>query len=456
MYSDKPPRHAKTIEQYMIKIIFSGINKAFFNNLAFNKSMQVTWLSIDELASVDFALSGDKNTKFILFYTSPECFLSSINNEIKSESSDTVELTEQKWQPQTQLLMQFYLANKGNAVLFDSEQFKQNINTFNELIQKKFKVKNQLILATNNKEEQTSDIGEQLLNQSLQLSILSTLSDHYEIQETFESIKCAADLLTANENYSIEERSKYYLETNIPLVKNIVAKNEKSVKENELLLLQLQQLQGELETVVGQQKESEAQLALSKNKVDKMSVELTNLQANNQLLLEEKSAFENTMIELTSENELSLLQIFQLQKELETVVGQQKESETQLTLNKRQVVKVEDELESLQTYNHQLSTEIETLANSHSELTAENELSVLQIHQLQQELEMVFVQSEQLADSKAENEIALLQIQQLQEELEFYFIKYQSMSNWNYKSTLADVNNLRFKNSLKLVKHLNS
>ncbi len=58
----------------MTKIIFSGINKTFFNTLTFSSNVDVNWLPIDELSH--FTVTADcTKTKFVLFYTAPEAFL---------------------------------------------------------------------------------------------------------------------------------------------------------------------------------------------------------------------------------------------------------------------------------------------------------------------------------------------------------------------------------------------
>jgi hypothetical protein len=73
---------------------------------------------------------------------------------------------------------------------------------------------------------------------------------------------------------------------------------------------------------------------------------------------------------------------------------------------------------------HQLQEELETK-------TQDQELSLLQIHQLQEELETNFVElrakNASLSSSTQDQELSLLQIHQLQEELEHYYIKYEEL-----------------------------
>jgi hypothetical protein len=163
------------------------------------------------------------------------------------------------------------------------------------------------------------------------------------------------------------------------------------------------------------------------------------------------SALETSLLELTSENELALLQIHQLQEELEATYLNAKELKSDLA-----------------TQTSRLETHL-------AELTAENELALLQINQLQEELsesalfaasnsELIIdneklkaefatrtsAHESSLAELTAENELALLQINQLQEELEHYYIQYQKItySPKREVSYAADLNRVKVSLSL--------
>ena len=101
----------------IMKLIFSGIDKSIFNNLAFNNQVTTSWLSIEELMSTGPEVDNI-DIKYVLFYNSPEAFLSALGDE----AINHLEQAEQQWLPQTELFIQFYLAHKANAILVDSEQ----------------------------------------------------------------------------------------------------------------------------------------------------------------------------------------------------------------------------------------------------------------------------------------------------------------------------------------------
>jgi hypothetical protein len=167
------------------------------------------------------------------------------------------------------------------------------------------------------------------------------------------------------------------------------------------------------------------------------------------------SALESNLSEHTAENELTLLQINQLQEELEaTYLNAEKvkgELAVDLTALGTQLTKFKAENELAAVRINQLKKELGTaysnskelkgesatrssaLETSLSELTAENELALLQINQLQEELEATYLNAEkvkgglavdltaletQLTKFKAENELAAVKINQQQKELE--------------------------------------
>ena len=452
----------------MTNLIFSGIDKTFFNSLKFSNKETVTWLSIDELVTTGPEVNVS-NTKYVMFYCSPEAFLSKFHNE----AIDNTAQAEQEWIPQTDLLIQFYLANKANAILVDSSQCELIPEAFENLLKKKFNINCEC-------SEQQIDDADKLMNYSLQLSLLTALTENYDLQSTFENVISAADLLVEDNDNSPESRTAMLRESAKTLVEQIkltYSNREALVKESDVSLTQVKQLQEELETSTKQQKSSEEQLkqnlVLSKETNDKAAVEKTEL--------------ETSIAELTAENELSLLQVQQLQEELETIYHVNKTTEEQLKhsqkLSNESSNKLNGEIATVKETNNQLAQAKAKLESSITELTAENELSLLQIQQLQEELESLFVEnnqlkqlgnkqaekelsqknnneknSEQLQDLKTEKEIALLQIQQLQEELEFYFIKYQSLSSNTFISNRTPMNiaDKRFEKSLTLSKFLNA
>ena len=318
----------------MINIIFSGTDKKLFNTLKFTNTVNAQWQTIEELAST---VHDNDNSKFILFYTSPEEFLSANG----FNCSDNLDKVEQQWLPKIKLLTQFYLANKEQSVLVDKEQAIENSDELFNLINGRLSIVEPFTLHFEEKDK--APLGQNLLNQSLQLSTIKILNDQYEVQEAFETIVCAADLLIKNYDSSIEQREQYCF------------------KKCQTL-------------------------------ADQVRDDLVSKQS---------------LVEVTAENELALLQIQQLQEELEAIFID----------------------------NSKLKQEVEKtlLVN-----TAE-------------------INNEPLSELTVENEIALLQIQQLQEELEFYFIKYQSVSSNRFINNATPINiaNKRFEKSLTLARLLN-
>lgn len=588
----------------MTNIIFSGIDKTFFNNLTFNKQVTANWLAIDELINTTPEVNNS-NVKYVVFYSSPEAYLSSLN----SYTVNNMAQAEEQWLPQTELLSQFYLAHKANALLIDSEQCGLKVDAFTALVDTKFNVDSQITMATANSEKVNNN-ADKLLTQSLKLTIVTALNENYDIQSTYENVISAADLLIISDDYTPEDRASTLRDNCQALVNNInnqYSKYATLVKENASTLTQVQQLQEELKAACQQHKTSEEQLKhhLKQNKEASniAKKELSAVKENNNQLAQEKTKLESsvnslesenelslslvheqiqqlqeeleatfiqkksseeklklklklsnelntkTNNELTAENELSLLQIQQLQEELETIYNQHKISKEQLALNKDashkasndisilessiseltsenelsllQVQQLQEELESTfiqmktseeklnlsaelanntkkdlasaNSNNIQLAKDKTKLESNISELTAENELSLLQVQQLQEEFETTYNQykvseeqlnhelkqklqlskdasrknidelskaaennNKQVSELQIENEIALLQIQQLQEELEFYFIKFQSLSSNSFISNVTPINitDKRFEKSLNLAKLL--
>ena len=397
----------------MTNIIFSGIDKAFFNSLTFNNKVNASWLSIDELMSAGSEVD-DSDAKFVVLYSAPEVFLSALGYEAISNLAQA----EQQWLPQTEMLTQLYLAHKDNAILVDNEQCKVNFDEFTSLLNTKFNIDSQLA-STSNIDERQNNEGAQLLTKSLQLMLVTALVDNYDIQSTYENVMGAADLLVASNDYSPEERACIHRDECEVLVEKIKLKYSEhadSKKENESSISKMQLLQEELKFAYNQQKTVEQQLALNKESSDKMADKLSVTEKSNNQLAKDKSKHENDITELSAENELSLLQVQQLQEELEWMFSQNKVLETQLEDNK---------------------SKQKEFADNTLRLTSNNK---------------------QLIELKAENEIALLQIQQLQEELEFYFVKYQSL---NANILINNINSIkftdqRFEKSLTLARLLNA
>jgi len=438
----------------IMKLIFSGIDGTLFNSLAFYEKVDASWLSIEELMSTEHEIDNN-DTRFVLFYSSPEVFLSTLGHK----AINHLDQAEQQWLPQTELFIQFYLEHKANAILVDSEQCERNTDAFRALIDQKFDINSELSINSDNNFQQIDD-SKKLLEQSLQLTLLVALSEHYDIQNTFENVISAADLLVECDDYAPEERISTLHDNCQSIVDVNNGKHSEYVdivKENDQLLLQVQQLKKELKVICAQGDTNLEQLMLNKEVTKKTLVELSEFQENNNQISQEKVILENSITELTSENELSLLQVQQLQEELEATYKQHKILAEKFKLNLDENEKAVDTLSSFEVSNKQLAEEKTILENNITELTSENELSLLQVQQLQEELEATYkqhkilaekfkldldenektvdtlssfeVSNKQLAQEKtilennireltSENELSLLQVQKLQAELE--------------------------------------
>jgi len=242
----------------------------------------------------------------------------------------------------------------------------------------------------------------------------------------------------------------------------IASENSELKSESELLLLQTQQLQEELESVVAEANNSKALVADLDNKYKEATNKLTHASEEKQQLAKQKA-------EQESENELLSLQIQQLQEELESVFAE-------ANSNKAAVADLDEKYKDATNKLTQVSAEKQKLANEKAEQAKENELLSLQIQQLQEELEATFLalsnlkadfkrieqdnkqlqqkaKAEEVASAQdqivakktteLEEEKALLtlQISQLQEKLESTFAK----SEESKKSTDALVQNLKAK-----------
>jgi len=123
-----------------------------------------------------------------------------------------------------------------------------------------------------------------------------------------------------------------------------------------------------------------------------------------------------TLDDVTSENELALLQVAQLQEELDTIFSNN-----------------------------------EVLQGESKKLTSEKNRFKEELDQLGQVNKK---QQAELEDIKTENELALLQIAQLQEELEFYFIKSQTANTVELRTRFPHLTVSTLKESLQLSKLL--
>ncbi|MDO6617608.1 hypothetical protein [Shewanella sp. 6_MG-2023] len=303
------------------------------------------------------------------------------------------------------------------------------------------------------------------MEQFVQLSMgLVELNSDTELQQLFEQLESAAELLNTEFNPSTKARIEAYCE----MISKLQYQGEQTKKRQQQELTELTAKISSLETKLSNLTTEHAEL---KNKNISAESEIQDLKSS---LSECKS--ENTA--LTSENELALLQVHQLQEELEqTFLNSQKlESENNELVSSN--LALESKASNLITLNTELESDKTTLQSVFSDRESENKLALLQVHHLQEELEQTFINAQKLEteknsaliesgrnqmtnkknkqlmdqltvsnnkieslsqnleqqksmfeENKAENELALLQVHQLQEELEHTFLKTQKLQN---------------------------
>lgn len=241
----------------------------------------------------------------------------------------------------------------------------------------------------------------------------------------------------------------------------VAEENRELKSESELLLLQTQQLQEELESVVAEANNSKAAVVDLDSKYKEATNKLTQANEEKQKLAKEKA-------EQESENELLSLQIQQLQEELESVFAEAKNSKTL-------VADLDNKYKEATNMLTQASEEKQRLEKEKAEQVKENELLSHQAQQLQEELEATFLELSNLkadfkriehdnkqlkkdatakaeisagdkdrikiTDLEEEKALLIFQISQLQEELESSF----AQSEESKKAKDALIQNLETK-----------
>lgn len=225
----------------------------------------------------------------------------------------------------------------------------------------------------------------------------------------------------------------------------LASENNELKSESELLLLQIQQLQEELESVFAEANSNKAAVAELDEKYKDATNKLTQVSAEKQKLANEKA-------EQTKENELLSLQIQQLQEELEATFL----ALSNLKADFKRIEQDNKQLQQKAKAEEVASAQNKVVAKKITELEEEKALLTLQISQLQEELESTFAQSEEskkatdalvqnlktklaqvetyspelqreLENAMSEQQLMQIQVQKLQEELEFYFTEYQKL-----------------------------
>jgi myosin heavy subunit len=311
--------------------------------------------------------------------------------------------------------------------------------TIVELTQQNSDSNNKLAKANEENKALISDNSEQKSENELLLLQVQQLQE--ELETVFAEAQGGKAALTDLES-KYNDISRQLADTNTEK-QNLTKINSEQAEENALLLLQIQQLQEELETVFAEAQGGKAALTDLESKYNDIGRQLADTNTEKQNLTKINS-------EQAEENALLLLQIQQLQEELEATFTKLTERQGQLSLLEQTHALAKEDAKSAESALNS------TLANKLSAVEDENSLLVLQINQLQEELESIYVKSEEqkntsaeltktleakllhletntpdlrkeLENAMSEQELLQLQIKQLQEELEFYFTEYQKL-----------------------------
>lgn len=277
--------------------------------------------------------SQTNKTKRLVFFCPLEVFL------LGKEPNATLAEQIDSWTEQTQALFNQVMAGSDSAVLIDLGYAIYDLDGFNQSVTDLFSLDNLF--------ESTFDVNWLAL-----LQHCLSIQECYQAQSIYENLLAAADIIQDIDRCSIADRASNY-------INHLRASAEKASQQQAQLEEKVQDLVSSIST---------------------LETRISELITENKELTESKSSLENEKQELASESELSLLQIHQLQEELEALqqTSQVKESSiltlearaseltatnTKLTEDKnlleseKQTLVVENELSLLQI--HQLQEELE-------------------------------------------------------------------------------------------------
>ncbi|TON65447.1 hypothetical protein, partial [Vibrio parahaemolyticus] len=275
----------------------------------------------------------DNKTQRLVFFCPLEVFL-------LGEESNTPHVEQiDSWTEKTQVLFNQAMAASDSVVLIDLGNAISDPNGFNQSITDLFNLDAPF--------ELTLDVDWlDLLHHSL------SIQDYYQAQAVYENVLAVADIIQDVDRCSITGRASSYISqlrvseekgiqqqaqleekvqdlaysistletriseltteiTELTASKGILeSERHNLVAEGELSLLQIHRLQEELEALQQTSQVKESSILILETRISELT-------ATNTELTEEKSLLESEKQALVEENELSLLQIHQLQEELE-------------------------------------------------------------------------------------------------------------------------------------------
>ena len=407
------------LNQQMLKL--KNDNKQFeckLNEREINLQQNVTQLvAFQEALKSSEAKIKSSQTAHNETYKKHQTEIAEAQEEEVSLSNNVEQLTKKLTETETSLQQKVTQLNSSQETLKISKD--KIASTQIALDETNKKYQSEIIVAqeeklalSNNVEELTKKLTE--TESSLQQKTSQLVSGQ-------EALKSSEAKVASSQAALEESNNKYQAETTL-LKHDLNTRNAESTKlkqtyvdtqsENELLILQTVQLQEELESTFSQGINNLQKLTQDKDKSDdqlkeKLVIEKNLLQQISKL--QEKVDTQKVKLsELTSKNEM-----FYKQQQLGKKDNEMKEAEVALQLSK---ISTENDLSVLQI--NQLQEEIEELYITKQQLSnQQNEKNQLLDKQTQTQQQMQTIQ--------AENEIGMLQINQLQEELEFYYQQLQ-------------------------------
>jgi hypothetical protein len=404
-----------------------------------------------DVAQLNATPLNTENYHFISFYSAPE-------RGVALSQSDNA------WFSHASAILELHLSNMANSYLINQADIAIHNDQFLKLIMSTSG------LALNLPKLNQKPVD--LIQIAQIVQSINSIKNKPQLQQLFEQLESSTDLTKDDYGLSVDSRLEYWLTQLLSTAKNtqqhvkqlkasqgdlqqqhnLLKEQKTTVKaENQLALLQISQLQEELE---------QAHIQSGKDKNDSnLLIERIEQQhaIENALFVEKLDKSKRLQTTLSSENELALLQISQLQEELEQALIHSKKDKNDSNVLIERIEQQHANEKAL------FAEQLEQSVSQQATLSSENELALLQISQLQEELEQALIHSEkdkndnktlieqveqieqQQANEKAllveqleqsvslqttlssENELALLQISQLQEELEQTFLNSREL-----------------------------
>jgi hypothetical protein len=402
--------------------------KGYLTHLLKNEKNQVSVLSdpifLDSGAAMQ-TLNSDKT--FAFFFCSPEYYLAKMEDATgDGENIDQQECLD-NWLEGACKMWEFYVCYPDSTLLINIEDVAREPRSN---ASKVFEFLGCELYDIGNNQAPKS-VNTAMINSIEKLSLL--LLQNMKL----ETIKASRELNELYENLAVT---------------SILADNALSYDPSERAGIRLSECQKLIAVIATRQLKVESDAMTISSSNEALMVDNAKLKAE---FTARTSAFDTSLSELTSESELALLQINQLQEELEaTYLNSEKDKanlvagatilETQITKltaeNELAAVKINQQQKELQIADsnserlNKESASLKLAADANIlELTSESELALLQINQLQEELEATYLNSEkdkanlvagateleaQITKLTAENKLAAVKINQQQEELQ--------------------------------------